>query len=358
MAIKELKSLTFGDGDTYVPAPTAWNEIPGNPFGGGRNSISWASAGLDFNTLEPWNWYKVSNAVVTMEDFADVTDDDHFITWISPLDTYVDIYTSENVGNARSLIYEDGNGNVCICIVDGNGNTYDGVQFRPDGVYFYTDVDLVNYFGAAPISVTVPGFGKFESSTIIDSKYLPEGIRTETIARSDTVMIDGLYDENWKLDVSKFAGKEMLDGCIKVSSASIYAKSFDFDPYSNGYYLGDGTDDYGISHVYTAREIKDGFYRVMDTDENGNIVDAGFCAADGSGYDPGLYLDADVGKSFTFFHGAIFETRTPKPIDKKYLPDDIGGMPEVTAEDNGKFLRVVDGAWAAVSVPNAEGVGF
>lgn len=30
----------------------------------------------------------------------------------------------------------------------------------------------------------------------------------------------------------------------------------------------------------------------------------------------------------------------------------------VTAADNGKFLRVVDGVWAAATVPNANGVSF
>lgn len=35
-----------------------------------------------------------------------------------------------------------------------------------------------------------------------------------------------------------------------------------------------------------------------------------------------------------------------------------GGNVPVTEADNGKFMRVVDGAWAAVSVPNAEGGGF
>lgn len=33
-------------------------------------------------------------------------------------------------------------------------------------------------------------------------------------------------------------------------------------------------------------------------------------------------------------------------------------MPEVTAEDNGKFLRVTDGAWAAVSIEAAEEASF
>ena len=35
-----------------------------------------------------------------------------------------------------------------------------------------------------------------------------------------------------------------------------------------------------------------------------------------------------------------------------------GTFPTVTAEDNGKFLRVVDGKWAAASIPYAEGVRF
>ena len=33
-------------------------------------------------------------------------------------------------------------------------------------------------------------------------------------------------------------------------------------------------------------------------------------------------------------------------------------IPAVTASDNGKFLRVVSGAWAAVSISDANGVSF
>lgn len=35
-----------------------------------------------------------------------------------------------------------------------------------------------------------------------------------------------------------------------------------------------------------------------------------------------------------------------------------GGLPSVTTADNGKFLRVVNGAWAAESLPSAEGGSF
>jgi hypothetical protein len=33
-----------------------------------------------------------------------------------------------------------------------------------------------------------------------------------------------------------------------------------------------------------------------------------------------------------------------------------GGVPNVTTEDNGKFLRVVNGQWTAVFVENAEDI--
>lgn len=36
----------------------------------------------------------------------------------------------------------------------------------------------------------------------------------------------------------------------------------------------------------------------------------------------------------------------------------VSGLPSVTASDNGKFLRVVNGAWVADTVPNANGVSF
>lgn len=34
------------------------------------------------------------------------------------------------------------------------------------------------------------------------------------------------------------------------------------------------------------------------------------------------------------------------------------GLPSVTAADNGKFLRVVAGAWAAYEISDANGVSF
>lgn len=46
----------------------------------------------------------------------------------------------------------------------------------------------------------------------------------------------------------------------------------------------------------------------------------------------------------------------PSPGDDYMLlaASGSGGVPAVSASDNGKFLRVVDGAWVATAVPSAE----
>ena len=74
MAIKELKSLTFGDGDTYVPAPTNWEEIPDKPFGviGKGDTLTWDCKENNPYTNDITYWwtrlYKVSDAIITEED--------------------------------------------------------------------------------------------------------------------------------------------------------------------------------------------------------------------------------------------------------------------------------------------------
>lgn len=45
------------------------------------------------------------------------------------------------------------------------------------------------------------------------------------------------------------------------------------------------------------------------------------------------------------------------PIDPKFLPSGVPVAP-VTSADNGKFLQVVNGSWAAVAVANAEEASF
>jgi hypothetical protein len=61
---------------------------------------------------------------------------------------------------------------------------------------------------------------------------------------------------------------------------------------------------------------------------------------------------------------ALFNGTTGKTIKDSGLtigrsvPADAVFLPTVTASDNGKVLRVVNGAWTAVNLPSASGVSF
>ena len=60
------------------------------------------------------------------------------------------------------------------------------------------------------------------------------------------------------------------------------------------------------------------------------------------------------------YYGTTQPTGDTHPvwIDPDGDQDDGGLLPVVTATDNGKFLRVVSGAWAAVEISSANGVSF
>lgn len=45
-------------------------------------------------------------------------------------------------------------------------------------------------------------------------------------------------------------------------------------------------------------------------------------------------------------------------VTDRYLPENTQVLPEVSTSDNGKFLRVVNGAWAAVTISDANGGSF
>ena len=58
-----------------------------------------------------------------------------------------------------------------------------------------------------------------------------------------------------------------------------------------------------------------------------------------------------------------YSTTNPPPYPVKSVNGQTGAvtissLPAVTTADNGKFLRVVNGAWAAESIPNANGGSF
>ena len=73
-------------------------------------------------------------------------------------------------------------------------------------------------------------------------------------------------------------------------------------------------------------------------------------------------VKADVGLS-QVANVMQYSVKNPPPypvtsVNGKTGDVTIGEVPAVTNADNGKFLRVVNGAWAVAEVDNASGVSF
>lgn len=68
-------------------------------------------------------------------------------------------------------------------------------------------------------------------------------------------------------------------------------------------------------------------------------------------------LEGMFGKIYRYF-ADLGSLAFKSTVAKADIAADVPLLPDVTAADNGKFLRVVNGAWAAATVDNANGVSF
>lgn len=71
----------------------------------------------------------------------------------------------------------------------------------------------------------------------------------------------------------------------------------------------------------------------------------------------GEKLEVMFGKIYRYF-ADLGTLAFKSSVAKSDLADDVPLLPDVTTADNGKFLRVVNGAWAAATVDNANGGAF
>ena len=127
--------------------------------------------------------------------------------------------------------------------------------------------------------------------------------------------------------------------------------------------------------------IRQSDYHMIVTLSNGTSYDAGYCrGASGSGtgdmqasvYDPTgknrdifAYVDNAIAGIPTSPSASNVEPKAPGTASAGSSSTYARGdhvhpkeLPTVAASDNGKFLRVVNGAWAAATVDNANGVSF
>lgn len=76
------------------------------------------------------------------------------------------------------------------------------------------------------------------------------------------------------------------------------------------------------------------------------------------------YSDKNEPKSMGITGASVGQIAKITAVDESGVPtaweavDMPTGVPSVTAADNGKFLRVVSGAWAASEISSANGVSF
>lgn len=89
------------------------------------------------------------------------------------------------------------------------------------------------------------------------------------------------------------------------------------------------------------------YYYTKDTAKTRHSIVV-YLVKDGSAGGDGVEIDTTLTKS-----GAAADAKAVGDALKK-----IKELPTVAAADNGKILRVVDGAWAAVELPNAENMSF
>lgn len=145
-----------------------------------------------------------------------------------------------------------------------------------------------------------------------------------------------------------------------------------------------GTSDKTVEEIITAYEAGYAVYAVCNTTDftaplimpltvKGSLVAfSGTFYTSGDGdYGIGVTVLSTGGDSWAFMgitipssDKVVPTTRTinNKPLSANITLNaaDVGALPNisVTASDNGKFLRVVNGAWAAATVENANGVNF
>lgn len=81
------------------------------------------------------------------------------------------------------------------------------------------------------------------------------------------------------------------------------------------------------------------------------------CVESGSDYEIKVKKNAIP---FNSFNAVVYSEQTLTEAAKAQARKNIGvtDIPKVTSSDDGKFLRVVDGVWAAVTIDSAEGVSF
>lgn len=315
---KEIKTIE----PKYLPEPLQFGEsvVTGDTlyWDGQPTEVSFEGVGSMQGVL----YFKVSDSTPSVEDLENSSVKCGF--FMGPQEVEMSVEIDEH---GVILLIMNGLPYIMISPTD--------LEDMPKGIYFiYSGYTYISY-------LRIVGYN-FEHKTIkaIDSNYMPKHLQLkESTIETDTLTWDG----NSSLDIRQDPGGISYRVCDSAPT---------MEDFANGYVaeLSDGSilkgSPYQFSDDYVRiTEFGCIIYLVDKADYFGPIYKGIYLSKNP---DTGVYLKSLKIPGFTF---EVKETK----LDKKYIPD---SMPVVNSNDNGKFLRVVDGKWAAEAVPYAEEASF
>lgn len=348
---------------------SSWNDLTDKPFGVtiAEGLISW-----DGNIDNGYDVYmnnlyvkKIADKFLTEDDLLGAT-----ITYIANVDldygnptedetTFSYTITNDNMmkqelENDGSIIGVFVGGNTpAIWTINGDASSELGVPLST-GTYFIKCVLESDSLYAYPKSLSCLT-GLVETVYRLDPKYLPEGYPYVKIVKGDATFNGDL------------TGREIVDLgddliFVKISPHTMTVEKLTGQTLT--FVIGEEVQSVIIEEdgiEFNALDENNWFLSVLESVfvVKGDLSSAGVPLTEGTWFtymppneeygDPAMYVSSVT--------GLTADVETVHQIDKRFIPEGVG-TPAVTAEDNGKFLRVVDGQPAWVMIESAEEATF
>ena len=256
------------------------------------------------------------------------------------------------IGNTYNVTF---NGDKYTCVAYdtniapaiGNGKLVDGDDTGEPFFFSFTK-GMAVLFTESANTYTISIKEVVYSYSKIDENYLPDSVAgspIEFIVSEDgtSVSCDLSSEELLSLSVHDLQKRCVLvDGRIKVKPQSITTgmTTSSFGMHTSIMFV---ASNCGKSKGYPKNPV---YVVIAKNGEIAYVTGNDFRVAD-------IVRTATIGQ--TIVVKSVDDTGKPTEWEAHSLPE---GVPVVTTENNGAFLRVVNGAWAIATVPNAEGVTF
>lgn len=352
-----------------VGGASSWNDLPDRPvvLEGTPDTVTWdgnTEGRATFTVNTNIVFYKVADAVPKFDELPASVN-------IKYRDIYGDSsWDGMSVTQRYAGVVGNASGWVWFVDQEGVGHTFANGDTIPEpGTYFMVNPSEDGY--TVVTSLTIPGYTGFATEKF-DPAYLyqpdweqtdeaaPDFVKNkpfgETVVMGDTLTWDGNTEGLMRVE-----GEGGFLVLYKVSNATPSIEDFA----SGASYDATGPDGNPNTTELTANDIEsliDGIILVdmvivvHENAANVELEDMGGLSFP----EPGTYFassaDGSYISSLTIPGYTGFQTKTVKPLDKKYLPGDL--IPAYTEADEGKVLKIVNGAPAWVSIPSAEEASF